>query len=250
MREDSDTTVIVCRQDFAENRVLYTYGRHAKELKNDGKTFLGPVFESMIEQAGIVDDAEEVGLLVHIRVRPKPNDDRWYQIDFVMQDDSMAYYSNFDGRLPAEMVHVVPLSGGLPQVMFIAVEALDEVAYAHAVDAKLFEENNEMGLPRTKPRCETSVWKLISQLSQRTMMERSILLSRRLKIVRKRSLCPVQPAALPVENKSRSIHELIYRFYREQPWNRSRTQNSLRTVSFTNSANSLTTVVRLYSLLA
>ena len=148
MREASDTTVIVCRQDFAENRVLYTYGRHAKELKNDGKTFLGPVFESMIEQAGIVDDAEEVGLVGHIRLRPKPNDDRWYQIDFVMQDDSMAYYSNFDGRLPAEMVHVVPLSGGLPQVMFIAVEALDEVAYAHAVDAKLFEENDEMGLPQ------------------------------------------------------------------------------------------------------
>ena len=84
MREDADTTVIVCRQDFAENRILYTYGRHAKELKNDGKTFLGPVFESMIEQAGIVDDAEEVGLMVHIRLRPKQNDDRWYQIDFVM----------------------------------------------------------------------------------------------------------------------------------------------------------------------
>mgnify|MGYP001487365111 FL=1 len=128
MREDADTTVIVCRQDFAENRILYTYGRHAKELKNDGKTFLGPVFESMIEQAGIVDDAEEVGLMVHIRLRPKQNDDRWYQIDFVMQDESMAYYSNFDGRLPAEMVHVVPLNGGLPRQMFIAVEALDEVS--------------------------------------------------------------------------------------------------------------------------
>jgi len=148
MREDADTTVIVCRQDFAENRILYTYGRHAKELKNDGKTFLGPVFESMTEQAGIVDDAEEVGFLVHIRLRPKPNDDRWYQIDFVMQDESMAYYSNFDGRLPPEMVHVVPLSGGLPSQMFIAVEALDEVAYAHAVDAELFEENDEMGLPQ------------------------------------------------------------------------------------------------------
>jgi len=148
MREDADTTVIVCRQDFAENRILYTYGRHAKELKNEGKTFLGPVFESMIEQAGIVDDAEEVGLMVHIRLRPKQNDDRWYQIDFVMQDDSMAYYSNFDGRLPAEMVHVVPLNGGLPRHMYIAVEALDEVAYAHAVDAELFEENDEMGLPQ------------------------------------------------------------------------------------------------------
>ena len=65
-----------------------------------------------------------------------------------MQDESMAYYSNFDGRLPAEMVHVVPLSGGLPRQMFIAVEALDEVAYAHAVDAELFEENDEMGLPQ------------------------------------------------------------------------------------------------------
>ncbi|CAI8334201.1 MAG: Uncharacterised protein [Candidatus Poseidoniaceae archaeon] len=148
MREDADTTVIVCRQDFAENRILYTYGRHAKELKNEGKTFLGPVFETMIEQGGIVDDAEEVGLMVHIRLRPKKNDDRWYQIDFVMQDDSMAYYSNFDGRLPAEMVHVVPLSGGLPRHMYIAVEALDEVAYAHAVDAELFEENDEMGLPQ------------------------------------------------------------------------------------------------------
>ncbi len=148
MREDADTTVIVCRQDFAENRILYTYGRHAEELKNEGKTFLGPVFESMIEQAGIVDDAEEVGLMVHIRLRPKQNDDRWYQIDFVMQDESMAYYSNFDGRLPAEMVHVVPLSGGLPRQLFIAVEALDEVAYAHAVDAELFEENDEMGLPQ------------------------------------------------------------------------------------------------------
>ena len=148
MREDSDTTVIVCRQDFAENRVLYTYGRHTKELKNDGKTFLGPVFESMIEQAGIVDDAEEVGLMVHIRLRPKANDDRWYQIDFVMQDESMAYYSNFDGRLPSEMVHVVPLSGGLPKQMYISVEAMDEIAYAHAIDAKLFEENDEMGLPQ------------------------------------------------------------------------------------------------------
>ncbi|CAI8383380.1 MAG: Uncharacterised protein [Euryarchaeota archaeon UBA443] len=147
MREDSDTTVIVCRQDFAENRILYTYGRHAKELKNDGKTFLGPVFESMIKQAGIVDDAEEVGLMVHIRLRPKLNDDRWYQIDFVMQDETMAYYSNFDGRLPSEMVHVVPLSGGLPRQMYIAVEALDEVAYAHAIDAKLFQGNDEMGLP-------------------------------------------------------------------------------------------------------
>ena len=68
MREDSDTTVIVCRQDFAENRILYTYGRHAKELKNDGKAFLGPVFESMIEQAGIVDDAEEVDELVTKKV--------------------------------------------------------------------------------------------------------------------------------------------------------------------------------------
>ena len=148
MRQDSDTTVIVCRQDFAENRILYTYGRHAKELKNDGQTFLGPVFESMIQQAGIVDDAEEVGIMVHIRLRPKLNDDRWYQIDFVLQDDSMAYYSNFDGRLPCEMVHVVPLSGGLPRQMFIAVEALDEVAYAHAIDAKLFEENDEVGLPQ------------------------------------------------------------------------------------------------------
>ena len=148
MREDADTTVIVCRQDFAENRILYTYGRHAKELQNDGKTFLGPVFESMIEQAGIVDDAEEVGLMVHIRLRSKQNDDRWYQIDFVMQDESMAYYSNFDGRLPPEMVHVVPLSGGLPRQMFIAVEALDELAYAHAVDAQLFDENDEMGLPQ------------------------------------------------------------------------------------------------------
>ena len=59
----------------------------------------------------------------------------------------MAYYSNFDGRLPAEMVHVVPLSGGLPRQMFIAVEALDEMAYAHAIDAKLFKENDEMGMP-------------------------------------------------------------------------------------------------------
>ncbi len=148
MREHSDTTVIVCRQDFSENRILYTYGRHAKELKNEGKTFLGPVFESMIEQAGIVDDAEEVGLMVHIRLRPMPNDDRWYQIDFVIQDETMAYYSNFDGRLPAEMVHVVPLSGGLPRKMFIAVEPLDDVAYAHAIDAKLFQENDEMGLPQ------------------------------------------------------------------------------------------------------
>ena len=45
------------------------------------------------------------------------------------------------------MVHVVPLNGGLPRQMFIAVEALDETAYAHAIDAKLFEETDEMGLP-------------------------------------------------------------------------------------------------------
>ena len=86
--------------------------------------------------------------MVHIRLRPMPNDDRWYQIDFVIQDETMAYYSNFDGRLPAEMVHVVPLSGGLPRKMFIAVEPLDDVAYAHAIDAKLFQENDEMGLPQ------------------------------------------------------------------------------------------------------
>ena len=28
------------------------------------------------------------------------------------------------------------------------MEALDEVAYAHAIDAKLFEGNEEMGLPQ------------------------------------------------------------------------------------------------------
>ena len=32
--------------------------------------------------------------------------------------------------------------------MFIAVEPLDDVAYAHAIDAKLFQENDEMGLPQ------------------------------------------------------------------------------------------------------
>ena len=63
MRQDSDTTVIVCRRDFQENQVLYTYGRNSKELKNDGLAFLGPVFESMIEQANLKDDAEEVGLI-------------------------------------------------------------------------------------------------------------------------------------------------------------------------------------------
>ena len=148
MRQDSDATVIVCRRDFDQNRVLYTYGRNSKELKNDGLAFFGPVFESMIEQANLKDDAEEVGVLVHIRTRPIEKDDRWYKIDFVMQDDSMAYYSNFDGRLPNEFVHVVPLSGGLPQSMYIAVEALDEIAYAHAVDADIFDEENEVGLPQ------------------------------------------------------------------------------------------------------
>ena len=148
MRQDSDTTVIVCRRDFDQNRVLYTYGRNSKELKNDGLAFLGPVFESMIEQANLKDDAEEVGVMVHMRMRPIEKDDRWYKIDFVMQDDGMAYYSNFDGRLPNEFVHVVPLSGGLPQSMFIAVEALDEMAYAHAVDAEIFDEENEVGLPQ------------------------------------------------------------------------------------------------------
>jgi hypothetical protein len=148
MRQDSDTTLIVCRRDFDQNRVLYTYGRNSKELKNDGLAFLGSVFESMIEQANLKDDAEEVGVMVHMRMRPIEKDDRWYKIDFVMQDDGMAYYSNFDGRLPNEFVHVVPLSGGLPQSMFIAVEALDEMAYAHAVDAKIFDEENEVGLPQ------------------------------------------------------------------------------------------------------
>ena len=148
MRQDSDTTVIVCRRDFQENQVLYTYGRNSKELKNDGLAFLGPVFESMIEQANLKDDAEEVGLMVHIRTRAIEKDDRWYKIDFVMQDDGMAYYSNFDGRLPNEFIHIVPLSGGLPESMFIAVEALDEMAYAHAVDAKMFDEENEVGLPQ------------------------------------------------------------------------------------------------------
>ena len=148
MRQDSDTTVIVCRRDFDQNRVLYTYGRNSKELKNDGLAFFGPVFESMIEQANLKDDAEEVGVMVHIRTRPIEKDDRWYKIDFVMQDDSMAYYSNFDGRLPNEFVHVVPLSGGLPQSMYIAVESLDEIAYAHAVDADIFDEENEVGLPQ------------------------------------------------------------------------------------------------------
>ena len=32
--------------------------------------------------------------------------------------------------------------------MFIAVEALDEMAYAHAVDAEIFDEENEVGLPQ------------------------------------------------------------------------------------------------------
>ena len=140
------------------------------------------IFESMTEQAGIVDDAEEVGLLVHIRLRPKPNDDRWYQIDFVMQDESMAYYSNFDGRLPSEMIHVVPLSGGLPSQMFIAVEALDEVAYAHAVDAELFEENDEMGLPQDQTTLLDFGLKLMLQQNQRTTMEKSISSSRKLTI--------------------------------------------------------------------
>ena len=138
MRQDSDATVIVCRRDFDKNRVLYTYGRNSKELKNDGLAFLGPVFESMIEQANLKDDAEEVGLMVHMRTRPLEKDDRWYKID----------YSNFDGRLPNEFVPVVPLSGGLPESMFIAVEALDEMAYAHAVDAEIFDEENEVGLPQ------------------------------------------------------------------------------------------------------
>ena len=147
--------------------------------------------------------------MVHIRLRPKQNDDRWYQIDFVMQDESMAYYSNFDGRLPAEMVHVVPLSGGLPRQMFIAVEALDEVAYAHAIDAQLFEENDEMGLPQD----QTSLLEFGLEVDTSTEPTdndgESISSSRRCKTVLNLFLCLAQRAGLLAESKGHPIHDLI-----------------------------------------
>ena len=184
---------------LVENRIS-TRMVVAKELKNDGKAFLGPVFESMIEQAGIVDDAEEVGLMVHIRLRPKANDDRWYQIDFVMQDESMAYYSNFDGRLPAEMVHVVPLSGGLPRQMFIAVEALDEVAMRTLSMQNCSKAMTKWVCHKTKHPCVISDWKLRFQQNQPMKTAKSTLLSERLRIVLNRFLCLAQPAERLVGN--------------------------------------------------
>ena len=154
------------------------------------------VFESMTEQAGIVDDAEEVGLLVHIRLRPKPNDDRWYQIDFVMQDESMAYYSNFDGRLPSEMIHVVPLSGGLPSQMFIAVEALMKWRMRMLWMPNCSRRMMRWVCHKTKPHCLTLDWKLMLQQNQRTTMEKSISSSRKLTIALFHFRCPGQRVVL------------------------------------------------------
>ena len=52
-------------------------------------------------------------------------------------------------RCPAVFMRVAEARGADgPRSVRVAVEALDEVAYAHAVDAELFEENDEMGLPQ------------------------------------------------------------------------------------------------------